>query len=74
MKSKEELKQISGEYNALNGKLAELSEEELKPVAGGRGCSVYCWECGYDFGPRIYRGPEDPMEYCPVCKKKVKVH
>ena len=35
MKSKEELNKIKEEYETLNEKLAELSEEELKEVVGG---------------------------------------
>lgn len=35
MKTKEELKALKEEVEALNKKLAELSEEELKQVAGG---------------------------------------
>lgn len=35
MKSKEELNALKKEVEALNKKLAELTEEELKQVAGG---------------------------------------
>ena len=35
MKTKEELKALKEEVENLNKKLAELSEEELKQVAGG---------------------------------------
>ena len=35
MKTKEELNALKTEVEALNRKLAELSEEELKLVAGG---------------------------------------
>ena len=35
MKTLEELKALKEEVEALNKKLAELSEEELKQVAGG---------------------------------------
>ena len=35
MKTKEELKALNEEVEAVNKKLAELSEEELKQVAGG---------------------------------------
>ena len=35
MKTKEELKALKEEVEALNKKLAELSEEELKQVASG---------------------------------------
>ena len=35
MKTKEELNALKSEVETLNGKLAELSEDELKQVAGG---------------------------------------
>ena len=35
MKSKEELTQLRTEYEALNNKLKELSDEELKEVCAG---------------------------------------
>ena len=35
MKTKEELNALKEEVEALNKKLAELTEEELKAVAGG---------------------------------------
>ena len=35
MKTKEELTQLKTEYETLNNKLKELSEEELKMVTGG---------------------------------------
>ena len=35
MKTKEELNALKKEVGALNKKLAELTEEELKDVAGG---------------------------------------
>lgn len=35
MKSKEELTAIKEEVKTLNGKFAELTEEELEQVAGG---------------------------------------
>ena len=36
MKTKEELNALKEEVKALNAKLAELSEEELEQVTGGR--------------------------------------
>ena len=36
MKTKEELNALKEEVETLNKKLAELSEEELKQVAGGK--------------------------------------
>ena len=53
MKTKEELNAIKEEVEAMNKKLAELTEEELKQVSGGLGPSLmkmkklYCVECGY---------------------------
>ena len=35
MKTKEELNELKIEYESLNRKLAELSEEELAQVSGG---------------------------------------
>lgn len=35
MRNKDELNALKNEVNALNAKLAELSEEELKEVTGG---------------------------------------
>ena len=35
MKTKEELTTLKGEVEALNEKLAELTEEELEQVTGG---------------------------------------
>ena len=37
MKTKEELNTINEEVEALNKKLAELSDEELEQVVGGNG-------------------------------------
>lgn len=35
MKTKEELQELKKEYETLNQKLAELTEDELKQVVGG---------------------------------------
>lgn len=40
MKTKEELKQLKEEYELINNKLKELSEEELKQVAGGNDIDI----------------------------------
>ena len=48
MKTKEELNALKEEYEALNRKLAELSEEELAQVSGGedgQGELFYCKYC-----------------------------
>ena len=42
MKTKEELQELKTEYETLNKKLAELTEEELAQVTGGAGsCDVF---------------------------------
>ena len=46
MKTKEELNEIREEVEALSKKLAELSEEELAQVAGGREMKSIKPECG----------------------------
>ena len=47
MKTKEELNALKEEVKALNKKLAELSEDELKQVAGGNSWNEYWGEDGY---------------------------
>ena len=51
MKTKEELNALKEEVEALNKKLHELTEEELKQVSGGvsigKKKKLYCVECGY---------------------------
>lgn len=42
MKTKEELNQLKNEYEALNSKLEELTEDELKEVGAG----TYIWDIG----------------------------
>ena len=50
-KTKEELKALKNECEALNNKLKELSEDELEIVAGGEnsnsGIPIGCSKCGY---------------------------
>ena len=41
MKTQEELRELKEEYEALNNKLKELTEEELKLVTGGIGENGY---------------------------------
>ena len=55
MKTKEELTVLKNEFEALNRKLATLSEEELKAIAGGRILS--CSNC-----PRKYDCPTEPSK------------
>ena len=47
MKTKEELNALKKEVETLNKKLAELTEDELKQVAGG-------WHLGDDWGAEGY--------------------
>ena len=54
MKTKEELNKLKDEFEALNKKLAELTDEELMQVTGG-GHPDYTWtDKDRD---SIYRGP-----------------
>ena len=46
MKTKEELNKLKDEFEALNKKLAELTEDELEQVSGGK-----------DYG---FQSPTDP--------------
>lgn len=41
MKAKEELQQLKKEYESLNNKLKELTEDELKQVTGGEDYNEY---------------------------------
>ena len=43
MKTKEELKEIKAEVEALDKKLEELTDEELKEVTGGGECYAFVW-------------------------------
>ena len=45
MKTKEELNALKEEVEALNKKLAELTEEELEEVSGGGGNLYLGYEC-----------------------------
>ncbi len=47
MKTKEELNALREEVEALQTKLAELSEEELKQVTGGTANQSEIWFCKY---------------------------
>ena len=74
MKTKEELNALKEEVEALNRKLHELTEEELKQVSGGLGLpfmkkkKLYCVECGYvvcTFPEG--RGIQFGFSMCPQC-------
>ena len=54
MKTQEELNALKEEVEALNKKLAALSEDELRAVAGGR---FTCSNC-----PRKYDCPTEPSK------------
>ena len=56
MKTKEELNALKEEVEALNKKLAELTEEELKQVAGGvfhDHLSLNCYPWGREDGATV---------------------
>ena len=56
MKTKEELNALINEVEALNKKLAELTEEELKQVAGGvfhDHLSLNCYPWGREDGATV---------------------
>ena len=57
MKTKEELNALREEVEALSKKLAELSEEELKEVAGGLAPGRRYW--GKKLDSRSFNGSEE---------------
>ena len=59
MKTTEELNALKKEIEALNKKLAELNEEELKAVAGGSFLS--CSDCPHS--PHCNTTPEECWRY-----------
>ena len=72
-KTQEELNALKEEVEALNKKLHELTEEELKQVSGGVSIGkmkkIYCVECGYvecTFPEGMVIGGM-PDERCPQC-------
>lgn len=74
MKSKGELNSLKIEYESLCKKLDELSQDELKEVAGGmgNGCNYYYCD-GIKVCPlpeeRIRRYIESGMYNCKKCEK-----
>ena len=65
MKTQEELNVIKEEVEALNKKLVELTEDELKQVVGGKGGSG---EPDIDMSIENESIPVNPHETCPRCK------
>ena len=59
MKSKEELNALKEEVEQLSKKLAELSDEELQQVAGGRGPDI-------DLEPDLEPPAHYYREYIPI--------
>ena len=73
MKTKEELNALKEEVEALNKKLAELTEEELAQVSGGKRRSG-TGNCGFTSvsgqrcaGHFVYGIPESTCYSCPLC-------
>ena len=70
MKTKEKLNALKEEVETLNKKLSELTEEELKQVAGGEGhISCWCPDCGGLLKQLTYFIDEYPVYVCTVCGK-----
>lgn len=57
MKTQEELTQLKHEYETLNNKLKDLTEDELKEVTGGNSWSDYYGDEGKDGGDPGYMEP-----------------
>ena len=70
MKTKEELHALKEDVKALNKKLAELSEEEMKQVSGDYLFNEYCPNCGC----KLIEVPDDHSfsfwHVCPDCGYK----
>ena len=58
-KTKEELNTLKVEYETLNNKLKELTEDELKKVIGGN----------YHYFPVGAGGHVEPDDSCPLCER-----
>ena len=71
MKTKEELNALKAEVETLNKKLAELTDEELKQVAGGDYFAPgECPYCGGALEP--FQWATDPFVYqCIDCRKLI---
>lgn len=59
MKTKEELKELKEEYEALNNKLKELTEDELMLVTGGTESPFNIPENEEIYNPHIYTDEKD---------------
>lgn len=73
MKTKEELNSLKEEIEALNKKLAELTEEELVQVTGGESCGMLakCPYCGGDL--ELHPWFSEPGVYrCVSCRRTVR--
>ena len=70
MKTKEELNALKEEIETLNRKLAELTEEELKQVAGGEDDPSVCPYCGGTLTPFEWSRGEDTFR-CDRCGRIV---
>lgn len=65
MKTKEELNALKGEVKALNKKLAELTEDELKQVTGGEYVSFVDSD-DYTNSQAYETGAKKPWYYSPL--------
>ena len=73
MKTNEELNALKEESEALNTKLAELTEEEMEQVTGGEEYTIHtavCRNCGIEFTYKTYiQGPfTNEPKYCHDCR------
>ena len=75
MRTKEELNALREEVEALNRKLAELTEDELALVAGGGAehrapphVTIQCEVCGVFF-ETVATGDETKLRVCPKCRE-----
>ena len=64
-KTNEELNELKKQVEAVNEKLVELTEDELKQVVGGKGGSG---EPDIDMSIENESIPVNPHETCPRCK------
>lgn len=69
MKTKEELNKLKEEVETLNRKLAGLTAEEMKQVAGGRGDEVTQMECPCGYSTDWFGNFVGQVFDCPKCGK-----